>query len=721
MPLSRTAQFRNRANVGLLALAFVVILITSIISVRSTNALADSIELVGHTLSVKDHLTELQVEMGMLESDGLRFMVGGAAQHRKGIHTHLDAIGRLLERLQTLTADNLRHQAALKALTQDYGQLKNRASASIAIKDAELRNGREGLATERIRDGRGERAISVMREQVFAMSREEDRLLRLRRLARDGLVKQTTATLMIANGLALAAGLLGFLALRRAQREAENALRGELRAAQARRANEEKSVFLASMSHEIRTPMNAIFGFAQLLGDHVREPLHREWVASIRKSGQMLLALINDVLDLSKIEAGKLQLNPQGTDIGELAAETLALFEPMAEAKGLRLRIEIDAADLVPVVVDAQRLRQILMNLLSNAVKYTERGEVLLQVAMTPSPMGSSRDLRLMVTDSGVGISPEQQEQIFEPFYQAESPDGRVRQGTGLGLSITRRLVDLMQGGVHVVSRAGEGATFRVNIPDLEPAAVSVLGAEEKRIDFDRLAPLKILVVDDVEWNIEVAKGYLRESHHEVVIARDGIEALETVRKVRPDVVLMDLRMPRMNGYRAFEAIRADAGLAATRVIAVTASSLVGEDSAQTRDFDGYIRKPYAPLELFATLSDLFGVDDGNRAHVAKMPAPVAAPTQDAPMPTEERVAAAHREWRTLCGMPLQALRTRMRVREIGEFTKRLEIIAEEIRDPELQLLAQQLKLATQRFDMNQVKRVLDTLTNACKDNQHAE
>ncbi len=721
MPPSRAAQFRNRANVGLLGLAFVVILITSIISVRSTNALGESIELVSHTLNVKDDLTEMQVMLGMLEVDGVRFMVDGNDHRRAGIRNYLNAIAAQIKSLKLLTADNVDHQKVLATLSTDFEALENRAQRSIEIKDSELRNGQQDAAVQRLRDGKGESIVDRMRERISAMSRGENRLLQMRRQTRDKLVKQTTATLMIANGLALAAGLLGFQALRRAQREAENALRGELRAAQARRANEEKSVFLASMSHEIRTPMNAIFGFAQLLGDHVHEPLYREWVTSIKKSGQMLLALINDVLDLSKIEAGKLQLNPQGTDIGEVAAETLALFEPMAEAKGLRLRIEIDPTDLVPVAVDAQRLRQILMNLLSNAVKYTERGEVLLQVAMTPSPMGSSRDLRLMVTDSGVGISPEQQEQIFEPFYQAESPDGRVRQGTGLGLSITRRLVDLMQGGVHVVSRPGEGATFRVNIPDLEPAAVTALGAEEKRIDFDRLAPLKILVVDDVEWNIEVAKGYLRESHHEVFIARDGIEALEIARKLRPDVVLMDLRMPRMNGYRAFEAIRADAELATTRVIAVTASSLVGEDSAQTRDFDGYIRKPYAPLELFATLSDLFGVDEGNRAHVAQMPAPVAAPTQDASMPTKERVAAAHREWRTLCGMPLQALRTRLRVREIGEFTKRLETIAEEIRDPELQSLAQQLKLATQRFDMNQVKRVLDTLTDACKENQHAE
>jgi signal transduction histidine kinase/CheY-like chemotaxis protein len=651
MPLSRTAQFRNRANVGLMVLAFVVILITSIISVRSTNALADSIELVSHTLNVKDDLTALQVELGMMEADGLRFMVGGAAQHRMGLYTHFDTIGRLLDRLKTLTLENPNHQAALAALTQDYQQLKSRMNRSITIKDAELYTGKEGHALERIRDGRGELAIHNIRKRLFAMSYEEDRLLSERRLARDGLVKQTTATLMIANSLALAAGLLGFLALRRAQREAENALRGELRAAQARRANEEKSVFLASMSHEIRTPMNAIFGFAQLLGDHVREPLHREWVASIKKSGQMLLALINDVLDLSKIEAGKLELNPQGTDLAELATETLALFEPMAEVKGVRLRIEIDPVNLVPVVVDAQRLRQILMNLLSNAVKYTERGEVTLRLSMLFSPLGSGRDLRMEVTDTGVGIEPGKLEQIFEPFYQAESPDGRMRQGTGLGLSITRRLVDLMHGNIQVDSRPGQGATFSINIPELEPAAVVLMDIEDARVDFDRLPPLKILVVDDVEWNIEVAKGYLRESHHQVFVAHDGIEGVEAARRLLPDVMLMDLRMPRMNGYRAFEAIRADAALANIRVIAVTASSLLSEETTQTIAFDGYIRKPYAPLELFTTLLGLFGGND--QPHVDSSQTAVPISGDERIRPSVERLTAARQEWHSLCDEPL--------------------------------------------------------------------
>jgi signal transduction histidine kinase/CheY-like chemotaxis protein len=715
MPLSRTAQFRNRVNVGLLVLAFVVILITSITSVRSTNALADSIALVSRTLVVKDHLTDLQVQLGMMEADGLRFMIGGEAQHLAGLRTHLDTIGGLLAQLKTLTGDNPHQQANLIALGKEYEQLESRARTSIVIKDAELRGGRAGNAVQRVRDGRGEIVVGRMRQQMFAMSREEDQLLLKRRLARDALVKQTTATLMIANGLALAAGLLGFFALRRAQREAENALRGELRAAQARRANEEKSAFLANMSHEIRTPMNAIFGFAQLLGDHVRDPLHREWLASIKKSGQMLLSLINDVLDLSKIEAGKMHLSPQGTDLTELATETLALFEPMAESKGLQLRIEIDHSDLVPVVVDAARLRQILMNLLSNAVKYTERGEVTLRLSMLASPLGRGRDLRLAVTDTGLGIDPEQQEQIFEPFYQAESPDGRVRQGTGLGLSITRRLVDLMHGRIHVLSRPGEGATFSVNIPDLEPAAVVATGADEVRVDFDQLPMLKILVVDDVEWNLEVAQGYLRDSHHEVALASDGIEGVETARGWRPDVVMMDLRMPRMNGFDALDAIRADSALAGTPVIAVTASSLAGEAGPQHAPFDGFLRKPYTPLELFAVLNTLFRNDDTARAEV---PAP--APQAD-DADSEARRVRARAEWLSVRGLPLQTLRTRMRMREIGEFSKRLLELADDLRAPALQAEARRLQQALQRFDVNQVKIVLDRLTHWHEEDGDAE
>ena len=339
-----------------------------------------------------------------------------------------------------------------------------------------------------------------------------------------------------------------------------------------------------------------------------------------------------------------------------------------------------------------------------------------LRLSMLPSPLGQGRDLRVAVIDTGVGIDPEQQAQIFEPFYQADSPDGRVRQGTGLGLSITKRLVDLMHGRIHVVSQPGEGATFRVNIPDLEPAAVVPASAEETtRVDFDRLPALKILVVDDVEWNLEVAQGYLHDSHHQIAVAHDGAEGVEIAHGLRPDVVMMDLRMPRMNGFDALEAIRADTALVATRVIAVTASSLAGEAGPQHAPFDGFLRKPYTPLELFAVLNTLFRNDDALRTE-AVVPAPQAVDAD-----SEGRRAQACVEWRSVRGLPLQALRTRMRMREIGEFSKRLLQLADDLRDPALQAEAHRLKLALQRFDVNQVKIVLDRLAHWPEESGDAE
>ena len=315
MPHTQASQFRNRANVGLLALAFLVILATSFVSVRSINALRGSIGWVTHTMEVKDDLARLQFALHDMETAGLRFMVDGRAEHREALLRNLDEVGRSIATLRTDATDNPDQRALVELLTEDHELLAERARTSIAIKDADMARGDDRAAIRRLRDGKGELIVDRMRGRIQRMMEIEDGLLAERQAERDVLVKQTNATLLVANGLALFAGLIGFLALRRAQRESENALLLQLRAAQARRASEEKSAFLANMSHEIRTPMNAIFGFAQLLADHVDEPLQREWVASIRKSGQVLLTLINDVLDLSKIEAGTLQLNPQGTDI----------------------------------------------------------------------------------------------------------------------------------------------------------------------------------------------------------------------------------------------------------------------------------------------------------------------------------------------------------------------------------------------------------------------
>jgi signal transduction histidine kinase len=721
MPHSQASQFRNRANVGLLALAFLVILATSFVSVRSINALRGSISWVTHTMEVKDGLARLQMTLHDMEIAGLRFMVDGRAEHRETLLRKLDEVGKGIDTLRMDASGNADQHALVERLIDDHAILVERVRASIAVKDADMARGNDRAAIRRLRDGKGERIVDRMRGRIQGMIAIEDGLLAGRQEDRDVLVKQTNATLLIANGLALFAGLIGFFALRRAQREAENTLLLQLRAAQARRASEEKSAFLANMSHEIRTPMNAIFGFAQLLADRVDEPLQREWVASIRKSGQVLLTLINDVLDLSKIEAGKLQLNPQGTDIGELVEETLSLFGAMAEAKDIALRLDIARDGLVPVAVDAPRLRQILMNLISNAVKYTEHGSVTVAVDMMPSPLGG-HDLRLRVRDTGTGIDPAEQANIFEPFYQADSPDGKSRQGTGLGLSVTRLLAHLMEGRIQVVSQPGEGALFQVDIPGLPPAeavAPNLADGFAEAVDFDRLPPLRILVVDDVDWNVEVARGYLRGSHHQLAIARDGEEALTVARAFRPDVVLMDLRMPRMNGYRATEAIRADIAARGARIVAVTASSMTDEHASTEVRFDGYVRKPYAPAEQgdqagqqFGERSNAPGSDIGADGTGVARSTDVLSPVDagEAASPVEDRRADALAEWAAVRGAPLEALRTRMRMREIGEFSRRLNVLADVIADPRLLDEARQLQRAVQRFDVNRMKAVLDRL-----------
>jgi len=710
MSLSRVTQFRNRANVGLLGLAFAVIAVTSVMSVRSMNALSDAVDVANHTVTVKDSLSAAKRNLDRLEAEGLRYMIDGSPWHRDGLESHLGAASAELVKLNGLVADHPKQLERLERLFDDIDSLQARVRQAIKIRETDLRQGDHDASLRRLRESGGEYLIERMRQNLDAMVLEEDRLLALRQGERDALIKQTNATLMIANGLALVAGMIGYFALRRAQREEENKLLTELRVAQAYRASEEKSAFLANMSHEIRTPMNAIFGFAQLLSDKVDEPLQKEWVAAIRKSGQMLLILINDVLDLSKIEAGKLQLNPQGTDIPEMVGEIVTLFEPMAEAKGVDLRYRVDSESMVPVAVDAPRLRQILMNLLSNAVKYTEKGEIEVEVMMRRSPLGDERDLLIRVTDTGTGIHPDQQVRIFEPFFQAESPDGKIRQGTGLGLSITKRLVDLMHGRIRVTSRLGEGATFTIELPQLapaEPVVAAYVDEIDSPVDFDRLPDLRIQVVDDVEWNIEVVKGYLRDSRHRLAIARDGEEALAVASTFRPSVILMDLRMPKMDGYRALERMRANPALRAIPVLAVTASSMSDEHVPPDVRFDGYLRKPYSPKELLDGLIQVFGERQGPNAS-SEPEASVAA--GDAPATQAMARDEALAEWRILRQAPLLAMRKRMRIREIGEFSKRLDVLARIIGDKTLIDEARTLRTAVQRFDVTRMKNVLDRL-----------
>ncbi len=695
MDNGHSSKFRHQVNNGLLALAFVLILATSAVSVTSTNELGASIGLVSHTHQTLELLTRMKVATGDAQANGLRYLITGDPANQLAQREALAEMYRLKVQLTDITRENALQRSYMADFAQRYEAFLVRSMESMAYKQKALKTGREIASAKRIREGVGFDIIKDMRLILDKMTVEENRLMILRVEERDTLVKQTNATVLIANALALVAGVIGFTAIRRSQEESKRMLMIEVRAEQARQASEEKSSFLANMSHEIRTPMNAIFGFTHLLSESVTNPLERDWVMSIKKGGQMLLALINDVLDLSKIEAGKLQLQPQPTDIRELVGEIVEMFLPDAREKNIFLTHEVDSSKNEPLLLDSQRMRQILMNLLSNAIKYTERGGVVVRVAMTPQHDPDLRNLRLLVTDSGVGIDPEQLTKIFEPFHQAESPDGKVRQGTGLGLSICRRLVNVMQGDIQVTSELGKGATFMVEIPNVRVSDYMpdhhVMGV--MTVDFDLLPPLKILVVDDVAWNAEIAKGYLRNSHHQVQIVDNGLDAVVAAKAQRPDVVLMDLRMPGMNGFEASDAIRSDTELQNVdiKIIAVTASSLNTEEKALRESFDAYVRKPYTPQDLFNALDDIFG-----RAKSGKTP--------------RKWSDARQLKWKQLQSMELPELRQSMRMREIGDFAKALQLFAADAEFDLLGARAAELLDAVQRFDVGSVNTVLGTI-----------
>ena len=366
-------------------------------------------------------------------------------------------------------------------------------------------------------------------------------------------------------------------------------------------ASEAKSAFLANMSHELRTPLNAIIGFADLLlAGEGSEAERRHHLRLLGDSGRVLLAIVNDILDLSKIEAGRLSLERVPVDPAALARSSADLVRAEAEAKGLQLTVTVDPALPPWVTGDPVRLRQILLNLLSNAVKFTERGSVALGVDRAPDGR-----LRIAVEDTGIGITPEQMSTLFQRFRQADASTARRYGGTGLGLAISRQLAELMGGEITVRSAAGRGSVFQVLLP-LEPADAPKHGARPVVASTDGHAG-RILVAEDVVPNQVLMEAILRRAGYTVGIAGTGIAAVEAVAAQSWDLVLMDIHMPELDGYEATRRIRALGGAAATLpVIALTAAA-DGAGAAAAAGMDGYLMKPVDGAALLSTVAATLG------------------------------------------------------------------------------------------------------------------
>lgn len=680
--------------------------------VRSGRLAEEGSELVMHADEVIGEYLKLSATITEAESTTRAFAMTRKTELLAPLKQAVPLTRELLTKLQSLTADNEDQQKLLGEL--DALISRRLTSLDDLVKSATASDADLPLR-EIITQGLGiTSAIQMKLEEGITTERSlhAGRETQLRNVLRT-----MTVTGIGGSILAVFTGIVSFVMLQRSHNAALRAAELESEKDRVMEADAQKSRFLANMSHEIRTPMNAIIGFADLLNGQVHDERAKGYLRAIQSSGRSLLDLINDILDISRIEAGKLSLRPEPTNVHEVVEGVAMVVKKLAEDKGLALETKIERQVPKMLAVDSLRLRQILLNLTSNAVKFTRTGRVKILVSTLNEPKsGEPCDLQIEVSDTGVGIADEDRERIFSAFEQISSQSRSGAQGTGLGLSITRRLVDLMDGDITVVSEVGKGSTFTLILPGIPQCVETDDPPSDHMADFNCLRPATILVVDDNSTNRELIAGYLHDSHHEMLFAQDGMEALELARTAKPDVILMDIRMPRMDGKWARQILREDDRTSGIPVIAQTASSMP-EESARLRDmFDGYLRKPFHQKQLFRELESVLG--HATMRFTATRPHP--QPIDDYPTSIIESFDS-----NTTAAWP--GLRSRMQMWEAGDVARFLDTFPmleianfghqlhqEAARHdcPPLARYATALYKAAEAFEVDQVERLLTDFSN---------
>ena len=476
-------------------------------------------------------------------------------------------------------------------------------------------------------------------------------------------------------------------------------------------ANRAKSEFLANMSHEIRTPLNAIVGFSTLLQEKAEENIvFTEYLNNIIQSSNVLLNLINDILDISKVEAGRIVVNPQPINLNTLLKEVQSIFLMKATEKGIGLTFTVSQNTPKSILIDEKYLRQILFNLIGNAVKFTHKGGVEININTNFKEEDTSKvNLNFTVTDSGIGIPKEELNRIFEPFTQVANQNYTLYGGTGLGLTITQRLVEILGGKISVESEYGKGTTFLVSLIDIPIGTLNIEKETEqnkswlKEIQFKN--PL-ILIAEDISINRQVLQGFLKPFNVTMIESENGEECIDIARKRRPDLILMDMQMPVMDGYTAANILKLDNDLKDIPIIAITASGSKFKKEKFNNVVNDFLLKPVFKFDLLELLIKYLPYERKAEKKEKSIEKELISISSDDTLLIEDKTYLLQ------TFMPqILRLQKSLIIDELVDLVKNLEVFSENKNNTQLKAACKKLNESITTFNIDRIFEILQELS----------
>jgi len=608
--INTSSVMGNKRFAYLIVLTFIadsiLLIAVQINSARNTKELIKNNNILLHELSSSNHLREIDRDILGVESRIRASIATNDTTHLNGVDQKIDEVENFLDSLSKDNADATEDKLIkrLGKLAMDKKIVKEKLLHRFhSIGDMDDQT---SIANPRARKISNE--ITDITAKIYKSRRLQMADLSRKNAEMGNKAKMYDISLLAL--LVLSGSIIGYHIIRQFRRQ--HLLIKELNVSEKKAsvAAQTKENFLANMSHEIRTPLSGILGFTNLLQKRPLDETSKEFVSSIQRSGENLMAIINDILDLSKIEAGMMRITPGTFSINGLINSVETLFLERAKEKGLTISSKVDSSIPDTLVGDATRLTQILVNLIGNAIKFTNQGKIDIEV-FKQSQTEKNITLGFVISDTGIGIDKEKLNEVFERFNQGEDSITRNFGGTGLGLSIVKNLIVLQNGNIEVKSEQGKGTSFIFNIPyEISEEQLNTISTVSSDYYKDKTnVPLRVLVVDDNAINQSLMKHLLLQWNIDFDIVSNGLEAVEQLINQTYDLLLMDIQMPKMDGYAATQQIREVLKLDIP-IIAMTAHALAGErEKCLSRGMNEYISKPIKEEELFKLIST-FGLQE---------------------------------------------------------------------------------------------------------------